>query len=175
MGAWPSKSKAITATSPPRPWAALTPKLVLGVFRRLSSHADRVRFASVCQHWRHIVKRFMRWSDLPPKVVDLVVRRLPDEADRIRFAVVCRHWRDVIRKFWSPWSCILPEFACLVLRRLMYSHADRVRFAAVCRHWRFVAGSTQRRYLRLSRGFAPSLATYTKASLTARCTSSALK
>lgn len=145
MGSCPSKSKGTISSAtlpppPPPPWAALRPKLVLLIFRRLSSNADRVSFVSVCRQWRHIAKRLMRWSDLPPKIADLVLHHLSDEADRVRFGAVCRHWHDVTVKFRSPWSGLPSDLACLILHRLVYSHTDRVIFAAVCRHWRHVAG-----------------------------------
>ncbi|XP_062198367.1 F-box protein SKIP23-like [Phragmites australis] len=50
MGAWPSKT---TPDSSSR-WSALPPELADLVLRRLSSLADRVRFASVCRHWLHV-------------------------------------------------------------------------------------------------------------------------
>ncbi|TVU24252.1 hypothetical protein EJB05_26673, partial [Eragrostis curvula] len=140
MGAWPSKGNAVPS-SPRRPWSSLTPKILHLVLRRLSSDADRLRFAGVCRHWRHVANQFRSgWSAIPPAIADLVVRRLPAPDDRVRLASVCRHGHRVVRKFSSPWSSGLPpELVCLVFRRLMYSHADRVRFAAVCRHWRYVA------------------------------------
>ena len=59
MAARPSKSIA-AATPPPSEagscsslWSHLPPELAGLVLRRFSSLADRVRFASVCRHWRH--------------------------------------------------------------------------------------------------------------------------
>ncbi|TVU24251.1 hypothetical protein EJB05_26672, partial [Eragrostis curvula] len=139
MGAWPSKATA-ARSSPPPPWSALTPKLLHVVLRRLSSDADRLRFATVCRHWRHVANQFRSgWSALPPAIAERVLRFLPAPADRVHFASVCRRWRRIARQFSSPWPDLQPELAFLVLRRLTRSYAERVRFAAVCRHWRDVA------------------------------------
>ncbi|TVU24246.1 hypothetical protein EJB05_26667, partial [Eragrostis curvula] len=79
------------------------------VLRRLSSNADRLRFASVCRHWRHVAQQFSSpCSSLPPELACLVLRRMMrSHADRVRFAAVCRHWRYVARQYSLPlpWLC----------------------------------------------------------------------
>ncbi|CAN6363416.1 unnamed protein product [Urochloa humidicola] len=62
MGAWLSTF----ATASPSPWPALPPELVDLILCRLSSHANRVRFASVSRHWRHAVANYSRHTQPPP-------------------------------------------------------------------------------------------------------------
>ncbi|CAL4942900.1 unnamed protein product [Urochloa decumbens] len=50
--------KAFPASSPAGGWSALPPELADLVLRRLSSLADRVRFASVCRHWFRAATRY---------------------------------------------------------------------------------------------------------------------
>ncbi|CAN6363425.1 unnamed protein product [Urochloa humidicola] len=54
MGAWLST----TAPASPSSWPALPPELTDLILRRLSSHADRIRFASVCRQWHHAAAHF---------------------------------------------------------------------------------------------------------------------
>ncbi|CAO2146600.1 unnamed protein product [Urochloa humidicola] len=61
MGAWLS----MFAPASPVPWSALPPELLDLILRRLSSHADRVRFASVCHQWRRTAAEYSRYT-LPP-------------------------------------------------------------------------------------------------------------
>ncbi|XP_034591859.1 probable F-box protein At1g44080 [Setaria viridis] len=86
MGAW--LSKASPASSPG--WSSLPPELADLVLRRLSSLADRVRFASVCRHWLHVAIRYsspslpraLPWLSFP----DGTFRSLPDgERHSFRF------------------------------------------------------------------------------------------
>ena len=62
MGARPSK--ASPAAPPPSKanscssrWSGLPPELAGLVLRRFRSLADRVRFGSVCRHWRHAARQ----------------------------------------------------------------------------------------------------------------------
>ncbi|KAK1632024.1 hypothetical protein QYE76_006339 [Lolium multiflorum] len=72
MGARPSKARAPAATPSPPPeassgsslWSELPRELAGLVLRRLLSLADRVRFGSVCRHWRDAA--WQQASLLPP-------------------------------------------------------------------------------------------------------------
>ncbi|CAN6310407.1 unnamed protein product [Urochloa humidicola] len=55
MGAWLGKA---FPSSAPASWSSLPPELADLVLRRLSSLADRVRFASVCRHWLRAATRY---------------------------------------------------------------------------------------------------------------------
>ncbi|CAL4979644.1 unnamed protein product [Urochloa decumbens] len=80
MGARPSKGRQATpvTSSPPSngpdfwpvsssssPWTDLQPDLADLILRRLTSHADRVRFAAVCRHWRYVAREYSL-PRLPP-------------------------------------------------------------------------------------------------------------
>lgn len=81
------QSKAVTAEVD---WSSLPPELADLVLRRLSSLADRVRFASVCRRWRHTAIRYST-PTLPPVLpwinfCDGTFRSLPDgELHTFRF------------------------------------------------------------------------------------------
>jgi len=55
MGAWLCKA---SPASSPLGWPSLPPELADLVLHRLPSLADRVRFTSVCRHWRHAMKKY---------------------------------------------------------------------------------------------------------------------
>ncbi|XBJ07022.1 hypothetical protein VPH35_012600 [Triticum aestivum] len=52
-------------THSPQSWSALPSELAGLVLRRLPSHADRVRFAAVCHHWRFSRKEHCLPPPLP--------------------------------------------------------------------------------------------------------------
>ncbi|KAM0823355.1 hypothetical protein ACQ4PT_070923 [Festuca glaucescens] len=64
MGARPSKASAPAATPSPPPEASSCSSLWSELLRRLLSLADRVRFGSVCRHWRDAARQ--QASLLPP-------------------------------------------------------------------------------------------------------------
>ncbi|CAN6363421.1 unnamed protein product [Urochloa humidicola] len=82
MGAWLS----IFAPASPPPWSALPRELVDLILRRLSSHADRVRFASVCRQWcqtaahysHHILPPPLPWLLQLGSSIRQLVHSLPD-------------------------------------------------------------------------------------------------
>ncbi|WVZ50430.1 hypothetical protein U9M48_001683 [Paspalum notatum var. saurae] len=53
MGGWPSKATDDSST-----WSSLPPELLDLILHRLSSLADRVRFAYVCRHWHRAVTHY---------------------------------------------------------------------------------------------------------------------
>ncbi|CAL4986561.1 unnamed protein product [Urochloa decumbens] len=69
MGARTSKSRQpipeSSSASSSSPWMDLQPDLVELILRCLTSHADRVRFAAVCRHWRFVAREYSV-SRLPP-------------------------------------------------------------------------------------------------------------
>ncbi|CAN6381775.1 unnamed protein product [Urochloa humidicola] len=54
-----------SSASPSSPWMDLQPDLVELILRRLTSHADRLRFAAVCHHWRFMAREYSL-PRLPP-------------------------------------------------------------------------------------------------------------
>ncbi|CAN6373003.1 unnamed protein product [Urochloa humidicola] len=61
----PGSNGKATSASSSSPWMDLQPDLAELILRRLTSHADRVRFAAVCHHWRFVAREFSP-SSLPP-------------------------------------------------------------------------------------------------------------
>ena len=66
MGTGASKGKEPPACSHPCCWSELPLDLAGIVLLRLDTHADHVRFGSVCRHWRHAAKLLHSPSSPPP-------------------------------------------------------------------------------------------------------------
>ncbi|CAL5021742.1 unnamed protein product [Urochloa decumbens] len=89
MGGWPSKATPASSASG---WSSLLPELSDLILRSLPSLADRVRFASVCRHWRHAVKHYSLQAASLPRALPWLnfrsgrFRSLPDgELHSFRF------------------------------------------------------------------------------------------
>ncbi|CAN6363433.1 unnamed protein product [Urochloa humidicola] len=73
MGARSSKSRqpipatsSLPSTSSSSPWTVLQPDLAEILLLRLTSHADRIRFAAVCHHWRYVAREYSPVRLPPP-------------------------------------------------------------------------------------------------------------
>ncbi|CAN6363424.1 unnamed protein product [Urochloa humidicola] len=75
MGARPSKGRSSPPSTglPPdlsspssSPWMDLQPDLADLLLRHLTSHADRIRFAAVCHHWRYVAREYSPHGLPPP-------------------------------------------------------------------------------------------------------------
>ncbi|CAO2142409.1 unnamed protein product [Urochloa humidicola] len=75
-GLLPDFSPASSSSS--SPWTDLQPDLADLFLRRLSSHADRVRFAAVCRHWRYVAREYSL-PRLPPALPWISFRGGPFE------------------------------------------------------------------------------------------------
>ncbi|CAO2149723.1 unnamed protein product [Urochloa humidicola] len=61
----PGRERKATSASSSSPWMNLQPDLGELILIRLISHADRVRFAAVCRHWRFMAREYSA-PRLPP-------------------------------------------------------------------------------------------------------------